>query len=82
MDVVQIIFMEALGGVFKVSGQTWQEWVAAIAIGAGSMPLALVVKFFARSAPSRAVHASPPCTTTSQLRHNPRVYEQSFLTWR
>lgn len=49
--LAQIIFMEVLGGVFKVSGQTWQEWLAAIAIGAGAMPVAAIVKFFARCAP-------------------------------
>lgn len=45
----QIIFMEALGGIFKVEGQTWQEWLVAIGIGAGSMAVAVIVKFFSRA---------------------------------
>lgn len=45
---MQIIFMEALGGIFKVQGQTWKEWLFAVAVGAGSMPVAVIIKFFAR----------------------------------
>jgi hypothetical protein len=41
--------MEALGGIFKVEGQTWQEWLVAIGIGAGSMAVAVIVKFFSRA---------------------------------
>ena len=40
--------MQGLPGVFRVQPQNWTEWVVAIAIGAGSLPLALVTKFVSR----------------------------------
>ena len=40
--------MFLLGGVFKVERQSWLEWVIAIAIGAGSIPLNFLVKFISR----------------------------------
>jgi Ca2+-transporting ATPase len=44
----QIIFMEVLGGIFKVVGQNWKEWLAAIAIGAGAMVVAFLTKVVTR----------------------------------
>ena len=36
--------MEALYGIFRVEPQNWKEWLAAIAIGAGAMPVAILTK--------------------------------------
>ena len=44
----QVAFMQGLPGIFKVRPQTWIEWVVAIAIGAGSLPLAFVTKLVSR----------------------------------
>lgn len=51
----QIIFMELLGGIFKVTGQNWKEWLAAIAIGAGSMVVAFLTKAVTRCAKDRCL---------------------------
>ncbi len=40
--------MFLLGGVFKVERQSWLEWVVAILIGAGSLPLCLLTKLISR----------------------------------
>ncbi len=48
MRCAQILFMEALGGIFKVEPQNWKEWLAAIAIGAGAMLVAAITKFVTR----------------------------------
>ncbi|GAB4816684.1 hypothetical protein N2152v2_003730 [Parachlorella kessleri] len=44
----QIILMFFLGGIFKVERQSWAEWVCAIAIGVGSLPLAFFTKVVTR----------------------------------
>lgn len=44
----QILFMEALGGIFKVNQQNWKEWLAAAAIGFGSMIVAALTKAVTR----------------------------------
>jgi len=44
-----IITQTPLSVVFKVSPQNWQEWVFAIAVGAGSMVMCVVGKVAARS---------------------------------
>jgi len=46
--VSQVAFMQGLPGIFKVRPQNWIEWVVAIAIGAGSIPLALLTKLISR----------------------------------
>lgn len=47
---MQILFMEALGGIFKVNQQNWKEWLAAAAIGFGSMIVAALTKAVTRCA--------------------------------
>lgn len=47
--VFQVIIMEALGSFFKVQGQTWEEWLFAIAVGIIGWPLALVTKILTPS---------------------------------
>ena len=46
---LQIIIMFFLGGIFSVNRQTWEEWVVAIAIGAGSTVLSLLTRFISRT---------------------------------
>ena len=52
---MQIIFMELLGGIFKVNSQNWKEWLAAIAIGSGAMVVAFLTKFVTRCAKDRCL---------------------------
>jgi len=40
--------MQGLPGVFKVQPQNWAEWLVALAIGAGSLPVAFITKFISR----------------------------------
>ncbi len=40
--------MQGLPGIFKVTPQNWAEWLVAIGIGAGSLPLAFLTKFISR----------------------------------
>ena len=42
-----------LGGIFKVVRISWEEWVISIAIGFGSIPVALLTKFLTRRVPLR-----------------------------
>jgi Cation transporting ATPase, C-terminus len=48
---MQIIIVEFLGGFFKVHRQSWQEWLVALAIGFGSIPLSWFIKALSRCAP-------------------------------
>jgi hypothetical protein len=64
---VQIIFMELLGGIFKVNSQNWKEWLAAIAIGAGSMVVAFLTKFVTRCARARCHRALAAVAMTAVM---------------
>jgi hypothetical protein len=61
---MQIIFMELLGGIFKVTSQNWKEWLAAIAIGAGSMVVAFLTKAVTRCAKDRCLQGLSTCCGT------------------
>lgn len=45
----QVIIMFFLGGIFKTQPQTWQEWLAAIGIGAGSLVVSFLTRFISRT---------------------------------
>lgn len=53
-----------LGGIFKVERQSWIEWLASIAIGVGSIPVAFLTKLASRWVPLHsacwALQASHP----------------------
>ena len=46
---LQVVIMQTpLSIVFKVSPQTWEEWLFAVAVGAGSMLMCIAGKVAAR----------------------------------
>ncbi|KDD74835.1 cation transporting ATPase [Helicosporidium sp. ATCC 50920] len=45
----QLIIMFFLGGIFKVERQSWQEWLFALAIGAGGLAVSAGVKALAHA---------------------------------
>jgi hypothetical protein len=71
--MVQIIFMELLGGIFKVNSQDWQEWLAAIAIGAGAMVVAFLTKAVTRCAKDRCLQALARCLESAAADINPAL---------
>ena len=53
MLAVQIVIMVTpLSTFFKVEHQDWKEWLFAIALGAGSLLMAVAVKFVSRFLPA------------------------------
>jgi hypothetical protein len=49
LPFLQIIIMQTpVGTIFKVTEQTWQEWLFAVAVGAGSMIGCVLGKILAR----------------------------------
>ncbi|KAL4450031.1 hypothetical protein ABPG77_010700 [Micractinium sp. CCAP 211/92] len=62
----QFIVMFLLGGVFKVERQSWLEWVVAILIGAGSLPLCLLTKLISRLLPVRKSSKQQQLTATER----------------
>lgn len=62
-----VIMVTPVGTFFKVDTQNWQEWLFAIALGAGSLLVALAVKLISRRAlQHHSLHAAEiialPCT--------------------
>ncbi len=43
-----IIMVTPINTFFRVSTQNWQEWLFAIALGAGAIPVAIIVKLLSR----------------------------------
>ena len=58
MGLLQVAFMQGLPGIFKVRPQNWVEWVVAVAIGAGSLPLAFITKLISRYVENQRCDAS------------------------
>lgn len=55
----QIILMETpVSTFFLVESQTWQEWLFALAVGLGALPLALLTKLAARYPPNLSCNLS------------------------
>ncbi|BDA43546.1 probable calcium-transporting ATPase 11, plasma membrane-t [Coccomyxa sp. Obi] len=47
--ILQVIIMVTpINTFFRVSTQNWQEWLFAIALGAGSIPVAIIIKLLSR----------------------------------
>jgi magnesium-transporting ATPase (P-type) len=72
----QVVIMQTpVSSVFHVQPQTWQEWVIAVGIGAGSTIACLLSKLLLRSA------AVSPLTHTSDLIFVLIYYIALFESW-
>ena len=59
LTVQVIIMVTPLSTFFKVEYQDWKEWLFAIALGAGSLLMAMAIKFVSRFLPAIQCSYSP-----------------------
>lgn len=71
MCAAQVIIMQLIPGVFKVDSQTWSQWLIAISIGIGSIPVALLVKLI-----TRGMVAAMTAMRRTSLHPQPRTVSQ------
>ena len=68
-----------VGSFFKVDTQNWQEWLFAIALGAGSLLVALAVKLISRRACTTLFARFLACPTV--LRRALRQPPTGLMRW-
>ena len=52
LSVQVVIMVTPLSTFFKIVCQDWREWLFAIALGAGSLLMAMAIKFVSRFLPA------------------------------
>lgn len=55
-----VIIMTPVRLFFRVRTQSWQEWLFAVGVGAGSMPLAFLTKLISRAFERKSLNSRSP----------------------